>query len=66
METIIETISVMSEYSTDAAPTELEIRLNGSEPDCPVIFYSDGIPVFAMQNDEIEEFIDALKKLQIN
>lgn len=59
-------IEILSEDGDDSHPATLTLRLDGSKPDCPITFYSDGKAVFSLGNDEISEFVAALESLDAN
>ena len=63
MTTITEKITVCSEDGDREYPSTMEIRMDGSKPECPVTFWMDKTPVFSMAADEIPAFCKALSAL---
>ena len=60
MTTITDKITLYSEDGARDHPASLEITMDGSQQDCPVTFWQNGVSVFSMGNDEIPAFIKAL------
>ena len=60
MTTITEKITVCSEDGDPEYPGTLEIRMDDSQPDCPVTFWADEKPVFSLASHEILAFCKAL------
>jgi len=63
MTTITEKITVCSEDGDACYPSVLDLRMDGSKPDCPVTFWANGKAVFSMSSDEIPAFCKALSSL---
>ena len=63
MTTITERITVCSEDGDPEYPSTMEIRMDGSKPECPVTFWMDETPVFSMASDEMPAFCKALSAL---
>ena len=66
MTTIIEKITVYSEFGDREHPSKIQLSMDGSQPECPVTFWHDGKAFFSMGADEIGEFIEQLQKLDCN
>lgn len=63
MTTITEQITICSEEGDGKYPSTLEIRMDGSQPDCPVTFWVDEKPVFSLASHEIPAFCKALSAM---
>ncbi len=63
MNTLIEQISIYSENGDGQYPNNIVAKLNGKHSDCPITFYSGGMPLFSLGSDEISEFCEEISKL---
>ena len=65
MTTITEKIIISSEDGDREYPSTLDVRMDGTQINCPVTFYSSrtGKPVFSMASDEIPAFCKALSAM---
>jgi hypothetical protein len=63
MTTITEIMTICSEEGDSDYPSSLQIKLDGTQPNCPVTFWADGVAVFSMASDEIPGFCKALSAL---
>lgn len=63
MTTITDAITIISEYGDPKHPCGIEIKQDGSTPDCPVTFWMGGTPVFSMGTEEIDAFCKALQTI---
>jgi hypothetical protein len=63
MHIITEKITISSEDGDRNYPCTLELRMDGTQMDCPITFYQDGKPVFSLAAAEIPAFCDALRTL---
>jgi len=59
----IEQIRIFSEEGNSDYPNELTIEMDSTKPTCPITFYSAGLPIFSLGEDEVEEFCESLQKL---
>ena len=59
----IEQVKIYSESGDGKYPNDLVAKMDGSQPDCPITFYSGGVPVFSLGADEVAEFCEELSKL---
>lgn len=65
MERTIIGVTVYAEDGKEGVNNQLQIRMDGSDPDCPVTFYADGKAVFSMAEAEIDAFCENLKLLSL-
>jgi hypothetical protein len=63
MTTITHQIKIYSEEGDRDHPSELEVRMDGSKPECPLTFWVDGKAVFSMGSCEVHEFCKELSRL---
>jgi hypothetical protein len=63
MKVIIEKITIYSDNGDKLYPCEIEIKMDGSKPDCPITLMKDKKPLFSMGSDEVDEFCKALKAM---
>lgn len=63
MTTNTEQIRIYSENGDSQYPNELVAEMDGTKPDCPITFYSRGIPIFSLGSDEVAEFCEEISKL---
>lgn len=63
MTLITEKITVHSDDGDSNYPCTLDLRMDGTQMDCPVTFYQEGKPVFSMGAAEIPAFCDALRAM---
>ena len=63
MTTITETITICSEDGDRDYPSSIQIKLDGTQPNCPVTFWKDEVAVFSMAADEIPAFCSALSAM---
>jgi hypothetical protein len=68
MHIITEKIIISSEDGDSDYPSTLDVRIDCTQPNCPVSFYSSmtGKPIFSMAADEIPAFCAALRTMDLS
>jgi len=64
MTTITTEIIIYSEDGDGKYPASIILRMDDSNRDCPVTFWSDGKPVFSLGYQEISKFCETLTSMQ--
>jgi hypothetical protein len=56
-------IRIFSENGKTKYPNELVAIMDPTDPDCPITFFLDGIPIFSLGANEVDEFCKQISKL---
>ena len=65
MTTLVEEIKVCSEYGDLSYNNSVTIKLDGSQPECPITLFDGETALFSFGNEELDEFIKALKSFEL-